>query len=499
MDLNNLNKDRAGKRKPAVDISTMIYGKVPPQAKELELTVLGSILLDHRIFDEVTDILRPEHFYVTAHQFVFQAMMNLNRVGQPMDMLSVVQELKRMEKLEDVGGAYYMTTLTDRVVSSASVVAHGRIIFQKFLQRELIRISGETITDAYDDSTDVFELMERHEKAFTAISLSVNTSTYTPIDTALVKSLKRIEELRKQSHHITGVPTGFHFLDKATHGWQPGDLIILAARPSVGKTAFALQLCRYAANNVYKSVGVAFFSLEMSEAQLMDRAISSESDVWMDNIKNGRLSDSQMETIYQTAIPRLSKSKIFICDRASLTLFELRAICRKLARKEKLGLIVIDYLQLMSGSGEKGQNREQEISTISRGLKQLAKELQLPIVSLSQLSRAVENRTGEKKMPQLSDLRESGAIEQDADVVMFMYRPEYYDQQFDGDGESTKGLTELKIAKNRQGSLDTIRLKANLSTQKFYDWEDDPATVVKQPGTWVRAPLPSEKDDDQPF
>lgn len=495
-----MNKNRISREaKIKADLSTMIYGKVPPQAKDIEAAVLGSLMIHSGTFDEVAEVLKPEHFYLSAHQYIFEAMINLNRIGQPIEMLSVVEELKRMEKIEWVGGPYFVTTLTNHVVSAASNPGYCRIILEKFILRELIRISGETIAVAYETSTDVFEALESHEKAFTAISNTTVQTGYTPMDAALVKSIKRIEALRLSEQHLTGVPTGFSLLDKATHGWQAGDLIILAARPSVGKTAFAIQLSRYAANNPYRKVGVALFSLEMSESQLMDRNLSAESGVYLDSIKSGRLTDQQMEFIHAKAVNSLVKSQIFIIDKASLNLFELRGISRRLVRRHKIGMIVIDYLQLMSGSGEKG-NREQEISTISRGLKQLAKELQLPIIALSQLSRAVENRTGEKKMPQLSDLRESGAIEQDADVVMFMYRPEYYDQTNDAMGESTRGLTELRIAKNRQGSLETIRLRADLTIQKFYDWEEMPSAPTQQ-GAWksIRLPHADDKDDDQPF
>lgn len=501
MDLKNLNKDRKNKRAESLDLSTLVYGKVPPQAKDIEVAVLGSCMLEKSAFDYVSELLKPECFYVTAHQFVFEAMRNLSQKGAPIEILTVAEELRRMEKLEMCGGAYFLTTLTNSVVTASANEAYSRIIMQKFMLREMIRLSGQTINDAYQGSVDIFDLLERHERELTAVTAGHLQGNYTPIDTALARSLKRLEELRKLDHHITGVPTGFNLLDKATHGWQPGDLIILAARPAVGKTALALQLARHAANNLVKSVGVGFFSLEMSETQLMERIISASSDIWLDPIRNGRLDEDQMKHIYQTAVPAIIRSKIFIHDKSTMNIFELRSAARRMVRKENVGLIIIDYLQLMSGSGDRSQNREQEISQISRGLKQIAKELSLPIIALSQLSRAVENRTGEKKMPQLSDLRESGAIEQDADMVMFMYRPEYYDVVSDELGESTKGLTEIKIAKNRQGSLDTIKLRANLSIQKFYDWEEQESPAAAKPvgNNWRSVNLPYADDKDEPF
>lgn len=491
-------------RRPTMDLTTMVYGKVPPQAKDMEVAVLGSCMLPgaRNAFDDIAEFIRPECFYVDAHKRIFQAMQTLNQKGQPIDELTVVEQLKNTEELELVGGAYYIVKLTNSVVSTTNNEAYCRIILQKFIQRELIRISGDTITGAYEDTTDVFDLLEDHEAALTALTTGSLQANFTPIDTALVRSLKRIEDLRQLDHHITGVPSGFPALDRCTHGWQHDNLIILAARPSVGKTAFALQLARYAANNPIRSVGVGLFSLEMSEAQLLERCISAESEIWLDNIVNGQLTDEQVAKIYQVGVPKINRSKIFINDRAALNIFELRGACRRMKRKHDIGLIVIDYLQLMSGPDKKGGNREQEISAISRGLKQLAKELHVPIIALSQLSRAVENRTGEKKMPQLSDLRESGAIEQDADTVMFMYRPEYYDQMNDEMGESTKGLTEIKIAKNRQGALDTIKLRANLGFQKFYNWDviDQPPPAAAPPtgGNWKPVDLP-RLDTDEPF
>lgn len=473
MDLTNLNKDRKNRRKASLDMSTMVYGKVPPQAKDLEEAVLGAIMLEKGAFDAVVEILKPECFYVESHQRIYRAMQGLAQKSQPIDILTVVEELKTREELDMVGGAYYVTRLTNAVVSSANIEAHSRIILQKFIQRELIRISGEIIGDAYEDSTDVFDLLDDAESKLFEITNNHLRKNFDSIDTVLVKTIQRIEDLRHKNEDISGVPSGFKTLDRITYGWQPTDLIILAARPSVGKTAFALNLARSAALHPTKSTPVAFFSLEMSAGQLVQRILSAESEIWLEKISRGKLEEHEMKQLYAKGIQRLATAPIFIDDTAALNIFELRAKCRRLKNKHHVGLIIIDYLQLMSGTGDnRNGNREQEISRISRDLKGLAKELQIPIIALSQLSRAVESRKEGNKMPQLSDLRESGAIEQDADMVMFLYRPEYYDITANEMGESNKGETHVRIAKHRNGSLETIKLRALLHIQKFIE-EDD--------------------------
>lgn len=468
MDLTNINKDRKTRRKGSIDLSTMVYGKVPPQAKDLEEAVLGAIMLEKSAFDTVIEILKPECFYVEAHVRIFKAMQALSQKSQPIDILTVVEELRKKEELELVGGPYYVTKLTNSVVSSANIDAHARIILQKFIQRELIRISGEVMSDAYEDSTDVFDLLDAAESKLFEITNNHLRKDYNSIDSVLVKAVQRIEDLRNQTEDISGVPSGFPSIDKVTYGWQKTDLIILAARPAVGKTAFALNLARNAALNPTRPTAVALFSLEMSAGQLVQRILSAESEIWLEKISRGKLEEYEMKQLYAKGIQRLSEAKIFIDDTAALNIFELRAKCRRLKNKHDLGLIIIDYLQLMSGAGG-NMNREQEISQISRSLKQLAKELEVPIIALSQLSRAVETRKEGNKMPQLSDLRESGAIEQDADMVMFIYRPEYYDVNANEHGESVKGETHIRIAKHRNGSLETIKLRAQLHIQKFVD------------------------------
>lgn len=486
MDLTNLNKDRKSRRKSGTsELGSIMFGKVPPQAKELEEAVLGAVMLEKNAFDVVVEILKPECFYVEAHQRIFRTMQGLQQKNSPIDLLTVVEELKFREELDLVGGPFYVTKLTNAVVSSANIEIHARIILQKFIQRELIKISSEIIGDAYEDSTDVFELLDMAESKLFEITNNHLKRDYASIDTVLVKTIQRIEDLRTRQDEITGVPSGFESLDRITYGWQPSDLIILAARPSVGKTAFALNLARNAALHPTKPTSVGFFSLEMSASQLVQRILSAESEIWLEKISRGRLEEHEMKQLYKKGIDRLSSAPIHIDDTAALNIFELRAKCRRLKNKHNVGLIIVDYLQLMSGTGENRYgNREQEISRISRDLKGLAKELQIPIIALSQLSREVEKRKEGNKMPQLSDLRESGAIEQDADMVMFLYRPEYHDINTNEFGESNKGDTDVRIAKHRNGQLDTIKLSALLHIQKFVERDSSDFGPGLPAGSW---------------
>src|SRR5450631_538001 len=501
MDLTNLNKERKTRRKSSsLELGTMMFGKVPPQAKDLEEAVLGAIMLEKSAFDTVVEILKPECFYVEANQRIFRAMQGLQQKNSPIDLLTVVEELKFREEIDLIGGPYYVTKLTNAVVSSANIETHSRIILQKFIQRELIRISGEIIGDAYEDSTDVFDLLDDAESKLFEITNNHLRKNFDSIDTVLVKTIQRIEDLRHKQDELTGVPSGFPSLDRITYGWQSTDLIILAARPSVGKTAFALNLARNAALHPTKSTPIAFFSLEMSASQLVQRILSAESEIWLEKISRGKLEEHEMKQLYAKGIQRLAQAPIFIDDSAALNIFELRAKCRRLKNKHNVGLIIIDYLQLMSGTGDnRNGNREQEISKISRDLKGLAKELQVPIIALSQLSREVEKRKEGNKMPQLSDLRESGAIEQDADMVMFLYRPEYYDITSNEMGESNKGETHVRIAKHRNGTLETIKLRALLHIQKFIEETGSDfggAKLYIQKSSKMNG---GEYDDDVPF
>jgi replicative DNA helicase len=497
MEIVNQNKDRRARRKSSIDLSTMVYGKIPPQARDLEEAVLGAIMLEKSAFDTIIEILKPECFYVDAHQEIFKSFQSLAQKSMPIDMLTVVEELKTSGKLDEIGGPYYVTKLTNAVVSTANIEAHSRIILQKFIQRELIRISGEIIGDAYEDSTDVFDLLDESETKMFNITNNYLKKNYEDIGNALAKAINRIDELRTSKEDISGVPSGFASIDRVTYGWQPTDLIVLAARPSVGKTALALNLARNAALHPVKPTGVGVFSLEMSASQLVQRILSAESEIALEKIARGKLEEYEYQQLHTKGIKKLEQAPIFIDDTAALNIFEFRAKARRLVNKHNVGLIIIDYLQLMSGTGDRGANREQEISNISRNLKALAKELNIPIIALSQLSRAVETRK-ESKMPQLSDLRESGAIEQDADMVMFIYRPEYYETFANENGESTRGETHIKIAKHRNGSLENIKLRALLHIQKFEEWDGDTGnSFLPGGGNWKPLnPPPAQGGDN---
>ena len=499
MDLASLNN---GRRKKTVDMSTMVYGKVPPQAKEVEEAILGAILIEVQAFGIVSEILKAECFYVEAHKIIFESMVALNQKGKIIELLSVVEELKRIEQLDAVGGPYAVTKLTNSVVSTAALEQHARIVLEKFMMREIIRIGSEMVNSGYDDSVDIFDLIDDSEKNLFAVSNSFLKKDFERLSTVGAKVLTRLDQLRDTEEILSGVPSGFRKLDQLTYGWQPTDLIILAARPSVGKTAFALNLARNACNDHFKPTPVGFFSLEMSSQQLAQRILSAETEVNMSSISRGKMSDTEYLIITSKGISKFDSLELYIDDSAALNIFEFRAKARRMVNKHKVGMIIIDYLQLMSGTNTKGGNREQEISNISRNLKALAKELCVPIIALSQLSRSVETRK-ESKVPQLSDLRESGAIEQDADMVMFIYRPEYYEQKTDSMGESTSGLTEIKIAKHRNGTLDTIKLRALLHIQKFEEWtgpDQSEITATMGIGTrWVPFNERADKDNDQPF
>lgn len=477
----------------------MIYGKIPPQARDFEDAALGTILMENSAFDIAFEIVKPESFYVTANQILFACMCSMNRKGMVMDIRTVAEELKKSEQLEAIGGAHHLVELTNSVTSGTHMTHYCRVIFERFMKREIIRMGGEMVGNAYEDSTDAFELMDQVEKNITELALQRVSKNIPGIDGLMIDRFQRINELRKNESHITGVPSGFNSIDKITHGWQSTDLIILAARPSVGKTAFAVQLARNAAMS-RKPIPVAIFSLEMSAGQLTDRILSAESGIYLDKISNGMMEEGNMKALYEQGLQPLAAAKIFIDDTPALNIYELRSKARRLKRKENIGMVVIDYLQLMSGQTDSRTNREQEISIISRSLKALSKELNVPIIALSQLSREPEKRKGDLKTPQLSDLRESGAIEQDADLVMTMYRPEYYDEASNEMGESTKGETHLSILKHRNGRLakgkETIKLRADLSIQKFFEMEEE-TTAFLGPGKWK--PVSGGHNQDNPF
>ena len=452
------------------DLSSFVFGKIQPQAIQLEEAVLGALMLDKDALAIVLDILRSDSFYVEGHKMIFKAMLRLFERSQPIDLLTVMEELKKSGDLETAGGPAYLSELTNRVASAANIEYHARIIAQKFIQRELIRVSTQIIRDAYEDTTDVFQLLDDAEQGLFSIAQQNMSRGYDSMAALSNKLLKQIEDLKNREDGLTGIPSGFTELDRLTSGFQRSDLIIVAARPGMGKTAFTLSLAKNAAYLFGKAV--AFFSLEMSSVQLATRVISQDAEISGSKMRNGQLENYEHQQLL-SSIERLSEIPIFIDDTPGINIFELRAKCRRMKMQHDIDLIIIDYLQLMSGGkeGGKGGNREQEISSISRALKGLAKELDVPVIALSQLSRAVEMRGGTKR-PQLSDLRESGAIEQDADIVSFIYRPEYYDILEDEEGQSLKGVAEVIIAKHRNGALKTVKLKFTDQFARFSDLDD---------------------------
>lgn len=446
------------------------YGKLPPQALDLEEATLGALMLEKDALTKVIDILHPESFYKDAHQIIFKAIHQLFHRSEPIDILTVTNELKRTGQLDIVGGPFAITQLTNRVASAANIEYHARIILQKHIQRELIRISSETIKDAYEDTSDVFSLLDRAEKNLFEVAQGNIRRNFMEMSQMVSEAYKQIETARSQGTGITGVQSGFTNLDRITSGWQKSDLIVLAARPGMGKTAFVLSLARNAAIGFNRPVAV--FSLEMSSVQLVQRMISSETGIPSEKLRKGTLDNVEWQKL-TSMTGKLSSAPVYIDDTPSLSIFDLRSKCRRLKQMHDIQMVIIDYLQLMRGDVEgKGGNREQEISSISRSLKAIAKELDVPIIALSQLSRAVESRGGSKR-PQLSDLRESGAIEQDADMVMFIYRPEYYGIEYDEDQSPTKGMAEVIIAKHRNGALDTVKLKFINHLAKFTDPDFD--------------------------
>ncbi|MBD1397164.1 replicative DNA helicase [Pontibacter sp. JH31] len=461
------NRSNWSKKAPAV----AELGKKPPQALDLEEAVLGALMLEKDALTTVIDILRPSSFYKEAHQRIFKAIIGLFDKSEPIDILTVTHELRENGELELAGGAYYVTQLTTRVNSAANIEYHARIITENSIKRDLISISSEVLSSAFEDTTDVFELLDRTEAKLYEVSESNIRKNFDDMRSLMHAAIKELEEKRKQTDGLTGVPSGMTALDRVTSGWQKSDLIILAARPAMGKTAFVLSCLRNAAVDFKK--GVAIFSLEMSSLQLVNRLISSEAELDSEKIKKGSLEDYEWAQLNHK-ISKLTEAPIFIDDTPGLSIRELRTKCRRLKAQYDIQMVIIDYLQLMSGNaeGKGGGNREQEIASISRAMKMLAKELNVPVIALSQLSRAVETRGGDKR-PQLSDLRESGSIEQDADMVLFLYRPEYYGITEDEMGNPTAGVGEVIIAKHRNGSLENVQLKFIGKYTKFTNLDSD--------------------------
>lgn len=471
---NNYNK--RGKRTQVPE--TDDYGHLQPQEPELEKVVLGALMIEKDAYSIVSEILRPESFYEPRHQLIYDAIRRLNIEQKPVDILTVTEQLKSMGHLEEVGGPFYITQLSGMVASSAHVEYHARIIAQKFLARELITYTSNIQTKAFDATQDVDELMQEAEGKLFELSQRNLKKDYTQIDPVINEAYNMLQKAAARSDGLSGIASGFDRLDKLTSGWQNSDLVILAARPAMGKTAFALSMAKNIA--VDQQIPVAFFSLEMSNVQLVNRLIVNVCEITGEKIKSGQLAPYEWGQL-DHRIKELYGAPLFVDDTPSLSVFELRTKARRLVREHGVKLIMIDYLQLMNASGMSFGSRQEEVSTVSRSLKGLAKELNIPILALSQLNRGVESREGnEGKRPQLSDLRESGAIEQDADMVVFIHRPEYYRIYADQNGRDLRGKAEIIIAKHRNGAVDDVLLTFKGQYARFQNPDDD--VVVPRPG-----------------
>lgn len=469
MELNNSrNRRRPTTTQPQ---AAELPGRIQPRDLELEQAVLGAVMLEKDAYTIICDILKPESFYEPAHQKIYAAVQSLGAAQRPIDMLTVTEELRRQGELEAVGGPFYISELTTNISSAAHVEYHARLVAQKYLARELINFASSVESKAFDESNDVDDLLQEAEGKLFEISQRNVKKDVTQIDPVIKQAIDKIQAAANRATGMSGLESGFHDLDKVTSGWQQSDLIIIAARPAMGKTAFVLSMAKNMAVNY--NTPVAIFSLEMANIQLVNRLICNTCELEADKIKSGNLSAIEWDQL-MSRINNLYSAPLYIDDTASLSIFELRTKARRLVREHNVQFIIIDYLQLMNASGMKFGSREQEVSMISRSLKQLAKELNIPIVALSQLNRSVEVRA-ENKRPQLSDLRESGAIEQDADIVCFIHRPEYYYKSgFDPENNDIRNLAEFIIAKHRNGQVTDVKLRFRGQFARFENWQDNP-------------------------
>jgi replicative DNA helicase len=458
---------KSSKPKKAVTPIDPVYAHIPPQAIDVEKIVLGALMIDKDAFSVVSEILRPDIFYDPRHQKIYQAIQSLNLREVPADVMTVNDELAKEGNLDAVGGPTYVVDLTAHVASSANIEYHAKILQQKAVARQLISFASNVETKAFDPTVDVSELMQETESSLFEISQRNMAQDYTQIDPVIHKAIEILQKAASNTTGLTGLPTGYTKLDDITSGWQKSDLIIIAGRPAMGKTSFALSLLKNIA--VDNSIPVAFFSLEMSMEQLANRLLSNVCEIEGKKIMNGQMSHDEWERLDANVVNILGKP-IYLDDTPGLSIFELRTKARRLAREKGIQAIMIDYLQLMNANGARFGSRQEEVSTISRSLKGLAKELDIPIIALSQLNRAVENRDPvEGKRPQLSDLRESGAIEQDADMVLFVHRPEYYHLYQDEKGNDLRGKAEIIIAKHRKGATGTVLLDFQGQYTRFVD------------------------------
>ena len=463
---NNTNRRRARRPQP-VDTT---YGHLQPQALEVEKAVLGALMIDKDAYAVVCETLRPESFYEPRNQMVYQAIMELSIAERPVDILTVTEQLAKDGHLEEVGGPGYVTELSSRVASSANIEYHANIVAQKSLSRQLIQYASMIETKAFDETIDVDELMQEAEGSLFELSQRNMKKDYTAIDPVIAQAVKTIQNAAKNTDGLTGVSTGYYKLDDITSGWQASDLVIIAGRPAMGKTSFALSMAKNIAADL--RVPMAFFSLEMSNVQLVNRLISNACEIQGSKILNGQLQRDEWDRL-DKRINNLLGAPLYIDDTPGLSVFELTTKARRLVREHDIKLIMIDYLQLMNANGMRFSSRQEEVSTISRSLKSLAKDLNIPILALSQLNRGVESREGlEGKRPQLSDLRESGAIEQDADMVIFVHRPEYYHIYQDDNGRDLHGMAQIIIAKHRKGATGDVLLTFRGEYTRFENPED---------------------------
>jgi len=473
------NKIRTNTRTKKTSVSTEETGRLQPQARELEEAILGALMLEKDAYSIVSEILSPECFYDKTHELIFSAIQNLAMQQKPVDILTVVDQLRKTGTLEDAGGTSYIAQLSQKVVSSAHIDYHARIVAQKYIARELITFSSEVAGKAFDETNDVDDLMQEAEGKLFEISQQNVKKDVVHINPIINEAFKLMREASKRTDGLSGLPSGFKDLDKITSGWQNSDLIIIAARPGMGKTAFVLSMTKNMAINY--NIPIAVFSLEMSNVQLVNRLIVNVAELSGEKIKTGQLAEYEWHQL-DSKVAKLYDAPIYVDDTPSLSVFELRTKARRLVKEHKVKCIVVDYLQLMNASGMSFGSREQEVSIISRSMKGLAKELNIPVIALSQLNRSLDMRTNQpksgrdgsdSKRPQLSDLRESGAIEQDADIVCFIHRPEYYKIFQDEHGNDLTGKTEIIIAKHRNGSTGDLILEFKKEFARFQNLDEN--------------------------
>lgn len=450
-------------KRPPQKLEIDYAGKIPPFSEDLEETVLGQLMLEDDALSQVIEDLKPDTFYNKKHQTIFSAIVKIASNQEPVNIQTVIEQLRKEENLEAVGGAFFVAQLTQKVSSAAHIGHHAKMLAQKFIQRELIRVSAQIQEKAFDPAVEVDDLVDFSETEIFKVSEGNIKKAAMPINLVMEQVFENIKKAQENKNKYSGQPSGFSDLDAITSGWQAGNMVVIAARPAMGKTAFVLSMLRNMAIDF--QLPVAMFSLEMSNDQLVNRLIVGESEISHNKIKNGDLNEQDWTTLY-TKTKALGVAPIYLDDTPALSIMEFRAKCRRLYEKHQIQCIFLDYLQLMTSNNP--ANRQEEVSMISRQLKAVAMELKIPIIALSQLSRAVETRGGNKR-PQLSDLRESGAIEQDADLVLFIHRPEYYGQTIDENGNSTKGLAEIIIAKNRHGATADVGLSFIPELTKFTD------------------------------